>query len=229
MRFPLFIFIFICWWQTGFSQVIPGDDLNSFLDRYNYEKKRELQEIYATYQSIEGTPFLDEEFVKGTAIINDSVQIEDVPLRYDIYRDRIQFMHKEEVILEIDPTQNINFDFGDHLFVIQEYLDDKEKKRGVLELLVDGSVRLYKKYEVVFKPATKPIGFKDAEPDRFERKDDEYLIAIEDGLPEIVQRKNDVYQILKACKPDIEEYAKNNKLKPKPGKGLTQLVEYCNE
>ena len=225
MRFLLIIFIFICWWQLGFSQVIPVDDLNTFLDQYNYEKKRELEE----YNRIEGTPYLNEEFVKGTVIINDSVQLEDVPLRYDIYRDRIQFMHNEEIILEIDISKNITFDFGDHLFVIQDYLEDKEKKRGVLELLLDGQVRLYKKYDVVFKPATKAIGFKDPEPDRFERKDDKYLIAIEDGLPEIVRRKNDVFQILKSCKPDIEEYAKNNKLKPKPGKGLTQLVEYCNE
>ncbi|SFE06871.1 hypothetical protein [Thermophagus xiamenensis] len=228
MRLNLYLLFFYSFGQLGFSQAYQINDLTSLYDQFMFEKTN-MNDIDSRYMQIEGTPYLYDEFIKGEVILNDTVQLKDIPLRYDIYRDRIQFISKKNLILEVNPSTVLSAKIDEHKFIISNYLDDSEEKRGVLELLVDGKVRLYRKYQVAFMKATKVIGYKDPAPDRFERKDDIFLIAIGPGYPEVIIGKKEFFEKLKTIKPDIEQYAKRHKLKARYGKGMVKLVEVCNE
>lgn len=225
----IFLFCLGCS-MTGFSQTIVIKDLGSLSDQLTYKRSRNNNAENANYSNIEGSPFLHQDFVLGDIVKNDSIRYENIPLRYNIYTDKMEFLNNRKQIMEIDNAEPIyTFSVGKHSFIIHDYLNYGEKTRGILELLVKGQIQLYKKYNVVYKPAEKAIGYKDPEPRRFIRKDDEYLIAAKNQLPEPVGNKKSLLNKLKQFKPDIEKYAKENRLKPKKEADLIKLVRYCNE
>ncbi|MCW0483290.1 hypothetical protein [Gaoshiqia sediminis] len=227
MRIALLLLFSFLFYHMGFSQAFTITDLSSLSDLLSFEKNK--SSTFDPYSDFDGTPYLNDDFVPGEVIVNDSIRIEDVPLRYNIYSDRIEFRNEHEQVLEIDHSkQEFDFDFGGHLFTIQDYLDHGESKRGILELMVDGHIRLYKRYLIDLKPATKAIGYQEAQPNRFTRQDDEYLVAEGQGIPEIFRKQKDLLEKLKEIKPDIDQYAKNQKLKLKTDKGLIQLIQHCN-
>jgi hypothetical protein len=211
-----------------FAQSFVIEDINTLSDHLTYKNSRDYASIY---DNIDGTPYLKDEFVKGEVIINDSIRIEHVPLRYNIMNDKIEFRDNNEQVLEIALSeQTYQFSFDEHVFVHRTYLINGEKNEGILEELVDGHIKLFKKYSAEFKQATKAIGFQDAEPDRIERKNEIFLIAADDAIPsEIEAKKKKVFAALKPFQPDIEQYAKKEKLKPRSEEDLIQLIHYCNQ
>ena len=226
---PLWIFIlFLSISYPVFSQVSQTTiDLDNLSDKISYEesKTNTLDGVY-----VEGTPYLNKEFTPGEVVINDSIKYHNIPLRYNIYTEKIQFLNAQNQIRVLDNLQQTyRFDFGNHAFTIRDYLGDEGKvKHGVLEVLADGHIQLYKKYQVDFEQATKAIGYKDAEPNRFVRQDDELLIAVGKAIPQKIRPNKKLLKKLALFKPNIEQYVKNHKLNPKSERDLIQLIQYCN-
>ncbi|HKJ44165.1 MAG TPA: hypothetical protein VKA27_18855 [Sunxiuqinia sp.] len=225
MKLPVLFIFFLLIGLTGFSQTIVIKDLTSLSDQLTYQRSRGE----TNYNDIEGTPFLNRQFIIGEVIVNDSIHYENVPLRYNIYSDNIEFMNDQKQVLEINNSQSkYQFKFDNHQFTVRDYLNYGKTAHGILERLVDGKIQLYKKYQVDFALATKAIGFKDAVPNRFVRKDDTYLISAEKELPSAIGSKKALFEKLKSFKSDIEKYAKSRKLNPKKEEDLIQLIQYCN-
>ncbi|PTN09479.1 hypothetical protein [Mangrovibacterium marinum] len=209
----------------GYSQAFTIRDLSSLSDHLTYKRNNEN-----TYTNIEGSPFLDENFVVGKVIINDSILIENVPLRYNIYSDKIEFKNANGQILEISNSGQVyQFKLGSHTFLESEYRTKNETEQGVLELLVNGNIKLYKKYRIELKEATKAIGFQDAQPNRFTPLDDEYLIAEGDAIPQVIKNPKILLEELKSYQPDIEKYIQKEKVRVKTESGLIRLIRHCNQ
>ena len=227
MRKIIFLLLFcFAFGLLGFSQAAAFSTLRGLSDQFTFEKSKmnALDDI-----NIEGSPYLNKEFILGEIVADDSIRFEKIPLRYNIYSDKIEFKDDKEQILELDMSrQTYNFKLGNLWFAPLDYLDNGNKKNGILEVMVEGNIRLYKKYLVDFKPATKAAGYQDAKPDRFIRMDDEYLIAAGSDMPETVRISKKLFERLKQFKPDIEQYAKSKGLKIKSESGLIQLIQYCN-
>jgi len=226
---PILLFAFcIGFCRVGFSQSVSGQDLHSFSNDFRMEKNRN-KTVDPAYRGIEGSPYLNEEFTAGEVTLDDSVRFEKVPLRYNIYTDKIESIDKD-VVIELDLANHAyTFNIGGSLFAGLDYTAGDREACGVLELIADGHARLYKRYRIVLKPATRASGYSEAEPDRFVRLDDEYLIAVGQEHPETFRNAAELIGKLKSLKPDIQQYAKNQKLKLKSENGLIQLVQQCNK
>ncbi|MFW6327994.1 MAG: hypothetical protein ACOC2F_06735 [Bacteroidota bacterium] len=216
--------------SSAFSQSNIFRDLESFTDQYNFEKSETHALEGTSYNKIEGSAYLDQDFIPGEVKLNDTTRFEEVPLRYNVYSDKMEFMTPQNYILEIDNSDaNFTFYIGDQTFKNKNYLYNNEKQKGILELLSDGEIKLYKKHRISFEPATKPKGFQEAEPDRFEKEKDRYFISIEEERPQLVMRKKDLEKILKPHCPDIKDYIKSERIKVKNEKDLIKLIEHCNQ
>ncbi len=215
---------------SAFSQSFIISDLSTLSDHVNVRKGNNNTLNGRNYENIDGSPFLKEDFEKGVIAVNDSLSFKDVPLRYNILTDKIEFKDNKNQVLEInDHNQDYYFLIGQKQFKTADYIYNNTTIRGVLEILVRGHVQLYKKYQVEFEPATKAIAYEDAKPDRFVSKDAEYFLAVDNEKPkEIKLNKKDIFSQLKQFKPTIEKYAKTEKLKIKSEEDLVQLVQYCN-
>ena len=223
----LFIFIFIIAVEAaGISQSTIMRSITDLSDQYNtvnYDRNLMMGDA-----NVEGSPYLAEGFIKGEVVLADSISYYDIPLRYNIYNDRIEFQTKEEQVLEIDiRSQSCSAEFGPHHFISADYIERGKEKFGFLELLEEGHISLYKKYIVTFKEATETKGFQDAQPNRFVRQSDEYLLAIDQGMPETFRSKA-LLEILMPLCPDIETYKKSEKLKLRQEEDLIRLISYCN-
>nr|MBD3623104.1 hypothetical protein [Sunxiuqinia sp.] len=229
MRFSLFFILCLAYSSVAFSQTFTITDLRSLSDLMSFEKNKSKDFNDPSYANVDGTPYLKDEFVPGDVFINDTILIEEVPLRYNIYSDQMEFVSAQKQVLVIDdPNKSYAFNLDGELFSIQDYIDRGNMEHGVLQLIVDGDFRLYKKYQIDFKPATKAIGFQDAQPNRFTRQEDQYLLAVDQNAPETFRNHKDLLEKLKAHKPAIEDYAKEQNLKLKSESGLIQLIQYCN-
>jgi len=227
MKKITFLAILILFALTGISQTYIISDLSTLSDQYTLDKSGKSGLVAP---NIDGTPYLMDEFSEGEVIINDSIRIEKVPLRYNIYNDKIEFQNENEQILEIgNESSSYQFDFKDLSFCNLNYLVDGETQLGILELLVDGNVKLYKKYNLELAPAQKAIGFQDATPDRFVRKEDQYLVSIGQELPSVFSNPKKLLTELQKIRPDINSVAKKEKIRLRSEKGLCTLIQYCNE
>ena len=168
--------------------------------------------------------------MSGEVVVNDSLRFKNIPMRYNMYSDKMEFKNENQQTLEMDNTRlGWQFYLGNKKMANLQYLVKGKNVSGVLEWMVEGRIRLYKKYSVEFKPATKAAGYQDPEPDRFCRLDDHYLIAIDGALPDFCRSSKEVVEKLRSVKPDIDRYVKEQKLKLKTDEGLIMLVEYCNQ
>ncbi len=216
---------------NAMGQSYEINDVNSLSDQFKFGRFTDITfDETSEQKNYEGSPFFNDNFFSGEVVINDSSNYRQVPLRYNIYTDKIQFSNNQGRILEFNlANQKYVFTIEGHQFVYKDYFSGKENEKGVLELLFEGQISLYKRYSVVFKSATKEAGFKPAEPNRFERLDDKYLIAIENNLPESINLSKKLLESLKVFKPDIEEYVKTHKIKLRSEQDLIQLIQYCND
>jgi len=228
MRRILFLAFVLMVNYSVFAQSFVIGDVNTLSDHITYRNSRNQTSIY---EDIDGTPYLKNEFILGEVLINDSIRFVNVPLRYNILNDKIEFRDDNDQVMEINLSeQTYQFRFDKHVFVACNYLINGEENTGILEQLVEGRIKLFKKYSAEFKPATKAIGFQDAEPNRIERMDEIYLLTVDYGIPkEINLKKKEVFAALKPFKNDIELYAKKEKLKLRSEEDLIQLIHYCNQ
>lgn len=227
MKYLFLIVIISTLCFTAVSQTYIISDLSTLSDQYTLDKSGKSGLVAP---NIDGTPYLMDEFSEGEVIINDSIRIEKVPLRYNIYNDKIEFKNENEQILEIgNESSSYQFDFKDFSFRNLNYLIDGKTQSGILELLVDGNVKLYKKYNLELAPAQKAIGFQDATPDRFVRKEDQYLVSIGQELPSIFSNPKKLLTELQKIRPDINSVVKKEKIRLRSEKGLCILIQYCNE
>jgi hypothetical protein len=205
-------------------------NLDRLSDDYRFEKSRENALNGPNYSYIKGSPYWVDSFDEGVVIVNDSVRFNKVPLRYNIYNDKMEFLNDKKQVLEIDPSKkNWKFEMKGCLFENIDYSNNDAVQTGIVERLVVGRVALYKKYHVVFKKATKPIGYQDATPDRFERLDDQYLLAIDGQMPQFYRNSKEIVEKLKQLKPDVEAYLKKERINVRKEPELIQLVKYCNQ
>lgn len=215
---------------SGFSQSFVISDIPTLSDHLTYKNGVPNQINGKYYDYIDGSPFLKDDFEKGTIIINDSLRFDKVPLRYNILTDNIEFTDGKDQIMEIDNMQNYNVYIGDQHFKTSDYVSEDGIKHGVLEILGNGKIQLLKKYFIEFEAATKAIGYADAKPDRFVKKAPQYFIADGSNIPALLKtNKKALLKQLKQFKPNIEQYAKNKRLKPNIEKDLVLLIQYCNK
>lgn len=215
---------------SSFSQTNISRDLKSFSDQFRYEQIRANTEKNANYNFIKGSPFLNKEFIEGEVTMNDSIKFQAVPLRYNIHSDKMEFMTENNLILEVDnTTASYIFKVGDKTFINKPYQQNNQKKTGILQLLVDGKFKLYKKYTVDFEAAIEAKAFQESEPDRFERKKDQYFLSLPNKTPELITRKKELILVLEPEKPDIKKFIKDERIKIRSEEDLIELIQFCNK
>ncbi|RCW33308.1 hypothetical protein DFO77_11373 [Marinilabilia salmonicolor] len=230
MKKQALTFILLALSITSFCQSNIPRDLKSFTDQFRYEEIRTNTENRANYNFIKGSPFLNKEFSEGEVTMNDSIKFQGVPLRYNIHSDKMEFMTENNLILEVDnTTASYIFNVGDKIFKNKSYHQNNQEKTGILQLLVDGKFKLYKKYTVDFEAATEAKGFQESEPNRFERKKDQYFISLPNKIPELITRKKDLIRVLEPEKPEIKKFIKDERIKTRSEEDLIKLIQHCNK
>jgi len=166
----------------------------------------------------------------GRVVLTDNTVYNDWLLRYNIYNQQMQFIHNSDTSAFGKPEEISSITINQHTFVFQEFeCENNTKRKGYLELLVDGNCKLYVHrciaYRYVEECPEPGSGFLTQEYYMAKR----YFISEDDGsivfLPE---KKKEIIDILDDENAEIKQYIKENKIKLCNEDDLKELITYYN-
>lgn len=215
---------------TGVSVSQTDYELHRAIDLYRQNKNVGGENKTWLYESdILGSPYLSEEFTNGTVFTTSKTKYVDVPLRYNIYNDAIEFKNAEGQIQTLAAPEIVEkIEFGDYQIGYIPFSVVKKIRYGFFIQLEEGKVSLYARPNIIFIKATEPGAYQEALPARFERKPDSFYLRVGMDEAKLIENKKDLLEILPDHTEKLEEFIKKSKTKFNKTESLKELVKYCN-
>lgn len=227
-RFAVTVILFLTTISFSFSQDVY--QIHEAMDffRTNQLHNGELKNIL-TENDIQGSPYLNEEFLNGTIFTTSKLQFVDVLLRYNVYNDEIEFKTPEgETQALATPEIVETIEFGDYKMVYIPFSNVKKIRYGFFKVELEGNASLYLRSEVIFKKAEKPAAYKEAEPAKFINKPNSYYIRVGLEQAKKVGNKKELLDIFPDHQNELTTFIKKNKIKTNKPERLKELVRYYN-
>jgi len=194
---------------------------NKFIDG---SMKSELTE-----KDIKGSPYLNDEFVNGTIFTVQMLKYSDIPLRFNIYNDDLEFKTPTGEVMALSAPEILEkAEFGNMQMVYSPYSQTNKIKKGFFVVLEQGKASLYSKPGIVFQEPTEPAAYKDAEPAKFVRKADEYYIRIGAEQAILIGNKKELITAFPDNQDKIESFINKNKIKTNKPESLKEVVRFYN-
>ncbi len=228
--FVLILVFILSFVNNSFSQFGINYETRQALELYNTNKfisKGDNSTL--TNVDVEGSPYLMDEFVNGSIYTVQKFQFEEVPLRYNIFNDELEFKTPSNEILALstpDIVQKVVI--GDTTLAYLPYLQSNKIRKGFFIILKEGKASLYAKPGLMFKEATPPAAYKDPEPAKYIKKSDDYYIIAGSEPAQIINNKKDLISVFPDNQDKIEKYISKNKIKTNNPETLKELVEFYN-
>lgn len=176
-----------------------------------------------------GSPYENEEFVKGTVVTRTNKIYKDVPLRLNLFNNTIQFKDEKEKIFELENMEMFEFfTIGDIKIKYLPYAEGKRIEKAFFKILEEGEAILLIKQSVKFEEATKLGAYQDAKPASYKRMDDEIFIKVGESEAKPVSDKKVLNEILSAKQPVMADYFAKNKIKITNREDVQKVVKYYN-
>ncbi len=230
MKTILFAFLFIIGLVNySKSQVTFPYEMQQAIDFYRTNKFIAESKNSSANSGIEGSPYLEDEFVKGSIFTIQRQQYVDIPLRYNIYNDDLEFKTPTDEIQALaTPGILEKAVFGNTQIVYSSFELVNKIKKGFFIVLEEGKVSLYAKPGIMFREATLPGAYKEAEPAKFVRKPDEYYLRIGQEPAKLIGSKKELETAFPDNQDKIKSYISKNKTKVNKPENLIELVKYYN-
>lgn len=178
---------------------------------------------------IEGSPFLNDEFITGSIYTYQRMQFNDIPLRYNIYNGNLEFKTPEDQILALAAPEIVEKAiFGNFVLSYVPFILSKKIKNGFLKLIEEGTVSLYAQPEIMYQKPQEAGAYKDAEPAKFMERPDGYFIRVGKEAATKFTNKKELISIFPDHQKEVADFIKKNKIKINKEKSLQQLVQYYN-
>jgi len=179
--------------------------------------------------NIKGSPYLDDEFNYGSIYTVQKMHFADIPLRYNIYNDDLEFKTPEgEVQALATPDIVEKAVFGSIQLVYCPYIVSNKNKKGFFVVLEEGKVSLYAKPGVIFREGTAPGAYKEPEPPKFVKKSDDYYLRVGSGQAQIIGNKKELIALFPDNQDKIKSFISKNKTKTNKPESLKELFKYYN-
>lgn len=186
------------------------------------------------YTDVKGSPYLSDEWQKGTVELANGTILDKINLMYDLVKGELIFKGDDGQALAFEPATVYAFTI--HLQKNGLRREKKSYRKGFppvdgapdmafYEVLTDGQTQLLKRTrkvifeEMPFGSSTKVKTIKETAY---------YYIARSGKLVKIKTDKKSVLSVLEEHAPALEKHIKSNKLNLKDDAHLAQLVAYYN-
>lgn len=215
--FILLVTTFLLWNCVVMSQ----KNLNDFYNDYYSDKNRFT--VITTYNDIEGSPYLDDNFEIGIVYTKDQNSY-NIPLRLNLHQDGFEFKSGDRELLISKPEILVKI-----LLKGKEYVYYKlNKKNSFVELIVSGKSSLICKKTVILNEEQLPAAYKDGKPAHFSRRKDLLYIINQENKAFLIKNRKTFYEVFNDRKNEISKYIKNEKISYKKQSDLKKLVQYYN-
>lgn len=182
------------------------------------------------YDDILGSPFFSEDWISANVLGQNEQKVEQVSLKYDIYKNRILIKRGDEV-LELSNNIVMGFEFfKDGESYRFEKIEAVSDHKGYLRVIYEGEG--LQAYERIAKILVEPSAIKDGyastskTKSRFVEKN--YLILItKDGIKQDIKRnKRGICNAFPDKAKQINKFIKGEKLSTDKFADLTKIFQY---
>ncbi len=175
---------------------------------------------------IEGSAYLSDEFILSSILTNKNIRYVDIPLRYNIYNDVMEFKIGKDSIIGISNPEIIKeIKYGQETFT---YIRSFEHG-GFYGVKNEGKIQLLIKYHVSFHEAEPAAAFDQAKPPKFTRNTETTYLRVDQGKLIRVTKKKDLKTVFGEQTKEILALMKAKKLYIKKEGDLLKLVHLLNQ
>lgn len=230
MRKYLISALFIALAANAFAQFSLSYELKETADFYRMNQLlNKSGNTDLLLKDIKGSPYLNGEFVSGTIYTTMKTQYNDVPLRYNMYNDDLEFKNPAGEILALAKPEIVEYAvFGNDRLVYCNYSVGNKPKQGFFVLKQEGNAALLSKVSVIYQEPTEPGAYKEAEPAKFVRRADEHYIRVGSEMALPVSNRKSVLEAFPDNRDKIEDFISKNKIKLNKPEGLAEVVKFYN-
>ena len=193
------------------------------LDRLAYLKSLDPQEFV-----YEGSPYYNENFVKGDLYYGKNWRYPDVLLRYNIFNDEIEFLleDKDQVYAIVPEKQITKIVMREDTFVVAEAPEGAQLVSGFYKKLAGGKVDLLAKMHVTFREKQPDKGFVKPDPAKFMRMKDLYYLHKENEDVYRVSNIKKAIEYIGEKEDELEKFAKKEKISAGNESDLIKFMAY---
>lgn len=207
--------------QTS-QEKLTTEDLRDIV-RFNV-----IQEAQST--EVIGSPYLFEDFEEGSITLADGKNTANLQLNFNIYENRVEFADAGSIIA-VDNNMVDKFVFNsssNEMTFAKGFNSRRLDNTDFVQVLVDGPVKLLKKYEVSFQENVATYG---TATQKDEYISDERFFIHEDGetnrLRNLSERQ--VLKTLNNHQDEMESYINENNIDTENTEHLARLILHYNE
>lgn len=208
------------------------DNLNlyapSLVKLYNQVKTSKVMDVNE-YESIQGSPYADKFFEKGFVISKDSLLYSGLMLRYNNYKDIIEF-RKDDLAYELSNQFPLLYvKIKDKLYERLVFKSKEGDKLGYFQIQSDGKVTLYSKAPIQYVKAKPASGYVEYKPPKFEKEPISFYLKSKGSTnANLIKNKKDLIQFLSDKKEEVVAFMNTNKLNASKLEDITRIINYYN-
>jgi hypothetical protein len=181
-------------------------------------------------EEYEGSPYENDNFRKGKVYYGKKWLYDDVPLRYNIYTDQMEFLleEKDQIYALVPDKQIEKIELADKVFVVGESPAGAKTENGFYKQIATGKIDLLVKLDVYFKEKEPYKGFVEPKPAQFIRRNDIFFLRKEH---EQVLRVGSIKKMISYIgnhQDHLQNFAKKEKIKTGVEEDLIKFVNYYN-
>ena len=222
MKRTLLFYIFTSIFITSFSQK-PFDNPND--NEYLMTKTINLKNVQ---QNVSGSPYFTEDFQRGSVFKRNIAIKKNVNLRYNASRDLFEIKFNKNQSKVLKQTEDIYVIIDNKQFVYVPYSQNPDIN-GYFEVLSNGKLSLYKKYNKQFREGKKSINSMTTDiPATYQSKEILFLTNNNGEFTELPNSKNGKIKSFKSHHKQLKQYIKDNGLNINKENNLIKLVKYYN-
>jgi len=204
------------------------DNINKNLQDFSLEVEFRNSGTDKSRTKTEGTEYLDESFVNGEILTSQSENYKDVPMRYNVFRDKMEIKMADGNIYDLTDHTGINqILYKDRTLVYSEFDAGKTKNSGYLFVLYKGKSALYfRNIKIFMKAVEETNGITPTSPPKIVDKPKEYYVKIADGIPMIFNSKKELLDLFGNHASKVDVFIKKQKLKLNNDDDLIKILTY---
>lgn len=181
------------------------------------------------FKEIQGSPYLIDSFVVGSIYTSRNEHFQNIPMRYNIFTDNIEYIMGASSALELKNPETVEkVEYGNYKLIYLSQSDKNKSGNGFFIVLTEGNATLLSKPAVTLHKPSQPGGYIDAQPPRFSRNPDIYYIKVGKNQANIIRNKRQLITSFPDFRAELSNYIKTNNTKISDQNSLTDLVQYYN-
>lgn len=175
---------------------------------------------------IEGSPYLNEEFEIGEVFYGNKYKLNQIPLRYNIYNDDMEYKVDNSIMAFANPQHIDQVVFGNNVFIYLRSESVSEEGGGFVKIWNSQYPAIITKMRVEYFDREPPKALVDPKPPRFVRKENQHFLMKSKTDAVKIKSVKRMIESLGHYKVELTRYAKTEKISARKPEELAKLLDY---